>query len=186
MRTMARVGMLSILCSGAAAMAADTYVIREDVPETGSNIAKPAVTWPIPVNKRYEELTGDELRIVRDDYVSLGARDEPPYPRDGMTPILAEVARIQKRGMGTGLLHLAVRVDARGEPQGVAILKSPDPAVAHAVAYSLMNTRYRPARCDGAPCASDFSFKYRLENAYGRNFIVDWNPVLWMAPLKRD
>ena len=185
MRTMARVGMLSILWA-AAAGAADLYVVRGDVPETGSNISKAVVHWPIPVDKRYEELSADQQRIVRDEYVRLGAQDEPPYPRNGMTPILGEVARIQARGLGTGILHLAVKVDARGEPQGVAVLRSPDNAVAHGVAYALMDSRYKPAKCDGKPCAGDFSFKYDFEPARTRNFIVDWNPVLWMAPLKRD
>ena len=184
MRTMARVGMLSILWA-ASVGAADLYAIR-DVPETGSNIPKAAVSWPIPINKRYEDLNDDEQRFVRNDYVRLGARDEPPYPRDGVTPILGEVARIQAKGLGSGLLHLAVRVDARGEPQGVAVLRTPDNAIAHGVAYLLLHTRYKPAKCDGAPCAGDFSFKYNFESAHKRNFIVDWNPVLWMAPLKRD
>ena len=180
MRTMTRVGMLSILWA-ASASAADLYALR-DVPETGSNIPRTTISWPIPINKSYGELNADQQRIVRDGYVRLGARDEPAYPLDGMTPILREVARIQSTNLGTGTLHLAVRVDARGEPLGVAVLRSPDNAVSHGVAYALMHTRYKPAKCDGAPCASDFSFKYDFASAHTRNFIVDWNPVLWMAP----
>ena len=185
MNAMARVGMLAVLWAVSAG-AADPYAVREDVPETGSNIAKAIVYWPIPVNKRYEELSSGERQIVRDEYVRLGARDEPAYPRDGMTPILRQVARIQSLNLGTGPLHLAVRVDAHGEPQGVAVLSSPDTALAHGVAFALMNARYKPAKCDGVPCAGDFSFRYKLASAHTRNFIVDWNPVLWMAPLKRD
>jgi hypothetical protein len=184
MSAMARVGMLSVLWV-ASAGAADLYALREEVPETGSNIAKATVYWQVPVNKRYEELSAGEQQLVRDEYVRLGTRDEPPYPRDGMTPILTDVARIQARNLGTGLLHLAVRVDARGEPQGVAVLKSPERAIDHAVAYALMNARYKPAMCDGAPCAGDYSFKYNFEH-HTRNFIVDWHPNLWIAPLKRD
>ena len=179
MKTMARVGMLSILWA-ASAGAADLYAVREDVPETGSNIVKATVYWPVPVNKRYAELTGEEQRIVRDEYV-LGARDEPPYPRDGMGPILADVARIQARNLGTGLLHLAVRVDARGEPQGVTVLSSPDKGIDHGAAFALMHTRYKPALCDGAPCAGDFSFRYRLEPP--RNFLVNWHPIFWVMPI---
>lgn len=177
------IGMLSVLWA-ASAGAAELYALREDIPETGSNIAKPAVYWNVPMDRRYDELTAAQQQLVRDAYVRLGARDEPPYPRDGMTPILAQVARIQARNLGTGLAHLAVRVDARGEPIGVAVLKSPDDTVSRAVAHALMGARYKPAMCDGAPCAGDYSFKYTFENR-SRNFIVDWNPVLWMAP-KRD
>lgn len=185
MKTMAMAGMLSLLWA-ASAGAADPYAVREDVPETGSNIQKATVHWRVPVEKRYSELSSDELRLVRDDYERLGARDEPPYPRDGMTPILTEVARVQRTNRGTGLLHLAVRVDARGEPQGIAVLASPDNAVAHGVAYALMKERYKPAMCDGAPCAGDYSFKYRMKPAYTHSFIADWNTAFWMVPLKRD
>ena len=156
-KTMAVAGLLSLLWA-APAGAVDPYAVREDVPETGSNIQKATVHWRVPVDKQYHELSGDEVRLVHDDYERLGARDEPPYPRDGMTPILTELARLQRANRGTGMLHLAVRVDAR----------------------------YKPAKCDGAACAADYSFKYRLAPAYTHNLIVDWNTVLWMAPLKRD
>ena len=185
MGAMARVGMLSVLWA-ASAGAAEMYALREDVPETGSNIAKAAVYWRVPIDKRYEELSGGERELVRNEYARLGARDEPPYPRDGMKAILADVQRIQLRNLSTGPVHLAVRVDARGEPQGIAVLQSVDRAMDQAVAYSLMHTRYKPAMCDGAPCAGDYSFRYKFENPRTRNFIVDWNTAFWMVPLRRD
>jgi hypothetical protein len=185
MKKMAMAGMLSLLWA-ASAGAADPYAVREDVPETGSNIQKATVSWRVPVEKRYAELSSDELKLVRDDYVTLGARDEPPYPRDGMTAILKEVARVQRTNRGSGWLHLAVRIDARGEPQGIAVLASPDNAMAHGVAYALMNARYKPAMCEGAACAADYSFKYRLTQGYTHNFIADWNTALWMVGLKRE
>jgi hypothetical protein len=187
MNKMAMAGMLSLLCAApAVAVPIGPYSVQEDVPETGSNITKRTVFWPIPVDKRYEELTSEERQVVRDEYVRLGARDEPPYPREGMTPILSEVARIQRTNRGPGLLHLAVRVDARGEPQGVAILSTPDVPIAHGVSYALMKTRYKPAMCDGAPCAGDYSFKYKVPVGYTHNFIADWNTSMWMVPLKKD
>jgi hypothetical protein len=159
------------------------YTVREEAPETGSNIIRATVRWPVPVNKTYAQLSSEEQKTVRDEYV-LGARDEPPYPQDGMGPLLNDVARIQTRNLGAGLLHLAVRVDARGEPQGVAVLASPTPAIDHAAAFALMHTRYKPALCDGVPCAGDFSFRYRLQTP--RNFLVDWHPVFWLVPQMRD
>jgi hypothetical protein len=179
---MARAATLSLLWA-ASVGAADLYPVREDRPETGSSIMKATVHWPVPVGKTYAELTGEERGIVRSAYVQMGARDEPPYPRDGMAPILADVARIQAHNLGVGLLHLAVHVDARGEPQGVAVLASPGAAIDHAAAYALMHTHYKPALCDGAPCAGDFSFHYKLETP--RNFLVDWHPVFWMVPIPR-
>jgi hypothetical protein len=183
MKTMAMAAMLSLLWA-ASAGAVDKYSVREEAPETGSNIIRATVSWPVPVKKTYAQLDSEEQRIVREEYVRLGPRDEPPYPRDGMEPILADVARIQARNLGTGLLHLAVRVDARGEPQGVVVLASPGMPIDHAAAFALMHTRYKPALCDGAPCAGDFSFRYQLQAP--RNFLVGWHPVFWLVPQMRD
>jgi hypothetical protein len=80
MRTVARVGAALSLSVAAMATAADNYAIREDGPMTGTNIVRAAVKWPVPINRRYEELTSEQKAIVRDEYVQLGARDEPPYP----------------------------------------------------------------------------------------------------------
>jgi hypothetical protein len=184
MSTMARAATLCVLWA-ASAGAADTYSVREAVPETGSNIARPAVYWPVPVSKTYAELSPEERRLVREQYVRLGDRDEPPYPREGMAPILNEVALVQLKERGTGLLHLAVRVDAQGVPQGVAVLKTPEPLVAKALSVTLMQARYKPALCDGTPCAGDFSFAYDLQLARTHNFLADWHPIFWVSPLPR-
>ena len=184
MSTMARAATLCVLWA-ASAGAADPYSVREAIPETGTNIARPAVYWPIPVSKSYEELTAAERRWVRDQYVRMGERDEPPYPRDGMAPILGEVALVQLHERGRGLVHLAVRVDARGEPLGVAVLKTPEPVLAKALSVTLMNTRYKPAMCDGTPCAGDFSFQYDLQLSRTHNFLADWHPIFWVIPLPR-
>jgi hypothetical protein len=186
MRTTARVGAVLSFSAAAAAGAADLYAIREDIPETGSNIPRAVVVWPVPINRRYEELTADQRRIVRDDYVRLASDDEPAYPRDGMEAILTQVARIQSNQMDTGRLHFAVKVDANGNPRGVAVLASPNAAIAQAVSYALMDTQYKPARCDGKACESEFSFKYRFEASRPRTYHGEWAPVMWMAPRRRE
>ena len=71
-------------------------------------------------------------------------------------------------------MHLAVSVNSKGEPQSAAVLSSPDDAIAKAVASMLMMTSYKPALCDGKPCASDFSFKYTFRTVHSaRNLISD-------------
>jgi len=183
MRMMATVGAALTLSVAGTALAADIYAIREDFPETGSSILKAALVWPVPINRRYEELTPEQQRIVREDYVKLGPADEPAYPSDGMASILAEVAKLQTGEIDKGLLHLAVRVDAAGHARAVALLNSPNNAISQAVSYSLMHTTYKPAKCDGRPCDSDFSFKYRFKETRPHTSRGDWNPVMWIAPL---
>jgi hypothetical protein len=179
MRTMARVGAALSLSMAAAAVAADRYAIREDGPMTGTNIVRAAVTWPVPINRRYEELTSEQREVVRDDYVTLGARDEPAYPLEGMTPILRELAKVAAQDLDSGLLHLAVRVDASGHPLGVAVLASPNRNMEQAMGLALLDATYKPAKCDGKPCDGDFSFKYRFELERHHTSRTYWNPVMW-------
>jgi hypothetical protein len=184
MRTVTKVGLAASLLWAASAAAKDQYVIHEERPETGSNISKVALTWPVPIERRYGELTGDEQRIVRAAYIRLAADDEPAYPRDGMAAILGEAARIGSQSTDKGWVHLAVRVDATGQPRGVAVLTSPNERVARAVSYVLMNSAYKPALCGGKACESDFSFRYDIPQP--RNFLVDWNHTHWTTLRKSD
>lgn len=162
------------------AFAKDQYVMREDIPETGSNIARAAVLWPVPPDARYDELSPDQRERVRSDYVRLAADDEPAYPAYGMVPVLREVAKMRASYIpNTGVIHVAVRVDTDGDPRGVAVLASPDEHLARALAFTLMHMKYKPAKCGGRPCDSDYSFRYDFQRSHPTNFVVGWAPVMW-------
>lgn len=162
------------------AVANDQYVMREDIPETGSNITRTALLWPVPPGARYDELTPDQKARVRSDYVTLAPGDEPAYPAYGMIPVLRDVAKMQSSYIpNTGVIHVAVRVSANGDPQGVAVLASPDEHLARAVAFTLMHMKYKPATCAGRPCESDYSFRYDFKRSHPSNFVVGWAPVMW-------
>lgn len=179
MRATARVAVLLSMLWASSALAEDVYAIHREFLDTGSNIPRVAVAWPVPMNRTYAELTADQKAKVRDDYVKMGARDEPAYPRDGLMPILREVARIQNGSEHPGMMHLAVHVDANGQPTGVAVLKSPEEAATTAVSFVLMHTAYKPALCDGAPCASDYSFKYDLQRSHSVHVALNRPQQLW-------
>ena len=179
MRTMARVAAALSLSLAGAAVAADRYALREDMAPTGTNIVRAAVTWPVPINRTYDDLTSEQKNLVRGDYVQLGARDEPPYPLEGMTPILRDLAKVSAQDFDSGLLHLAVRVDANGHPLGVAVLASPNRNMEQAMGLALLDATYKPAKCDGKPCEGDFSFKYRFELERHHTARTYWNPAMW-------
>ena len=180
MRTTARAAVLLSLLWASSALAEDVYAIRADNLQTGSSILRAAVKWPVRIDKTYAQLSADEQRRVRGDYVKMGARDEPAYPRDGMMPVLREVARIQPNTEHHGLMHLAVRVDANGQPHGIAVLANPDDPGTQAVSFVLMHTTYKPAICDGAPCASDYSFKYELQRSHSADVALNRPTQLWL------
>jgi hypothetical protein len=183
-----KAGMLAAALCATGALAADPYVLRDEHSETGSNINRSMLAWPVPPEARYADLTPDQQRRVKADYVALGASDEPAYPAYGMAPVLREVLKLTRStAVPEGLVHLAVRVDASGQPRALAVLSSPETGLTRAIGFLLMRTQFKPARCGGSPCDSDYAFSYRFERQSDRNFLVhDWHPVFWVAPLRTN
>jgi hypothetical protein len=167
-----------LLCTASLAMGAE-YALKETEPETGSNIYRTAMTWPVPIDKTYAELSKEEKDVVRSGYVTLGPNDEPPYPAYGMTGVLQDMSKIRLSSTDDGMILMAVSVDASGQPRGVAVLRAADVGVAKAFAFVLMHTAYKPAMCAGAPCAGEYAFRYDFSHRKPNNFIVNWDPYLW-------
>ena len=129
------------------------YDIRQDVPTTGTHIPRRVFTGsPIPINRRYAELTPDERRLVKSQYEAMAEADEPPFPVDGLEAVYAAVAKVQKTLLVTGELAMEVEVDSQGQASAVRVLASPDPKFTQAVASVLMLTHYKPAVCGAKPC----------------------------------
>ena len=155
-------------------------VLHEEVPETGSNIARVAMTWPVTIDSTYADLTPDERERVRADYVKLAADDEPAYPLYGMRPVLREMQAIRIGSSDDGKVALIVRVDASGRPRAFAVLSAPDIGVAKAFGFVLMHTAFKPATCGGRACDSDYVFRYDFAHRQTTNFVVvNWDARLW-------
>jgi hypothetical protein len=168
---------VGLLCGASIAMSAD-YALKEAEPTTGSNIARTLMMWPVPIDKKYSELTKEEKDVVRKAYVKLGPNDEPPYPAEGMTGILRDAAKIHQATPEDGLVLMAVNVDATGHAQGVALLRPADQGVAKAFAFVLLRETYKPALCAGSPCAGEFAFEYDFTHRRATN--IDINPDRWL------
>ena len=112
----------------------------------------------IPINKKYHELTPEEKLLISTFYESMLPGDEPPFPRDGMKPVLQALAEAQKRLLVSGTLYLLVDVDRTGKAQNITAHGSPSPAMTRVASYILLSTPFKPALCAGAHCAMQFPF----------------------------
>ncbi|KQU76017.1 MULTISPECIES: energy transducer TonB [unclassified Rhizobacter] len=136
------------------------YTIKQDRPDTGSHILRDVVTGShVPFDKPYGELSPQQQAIVKSQYEAMGTNDEPPYPLKGPQSLYKAMAAGQDHLRARGHLSLLVDVDSRGEAQSVSVLVSPDPLLTKYAAGVLMNAKYKPARCDGAPCAMQYPFR---------------------------
>ena len=95
-----------------------------------------------------------------EDYAGLGPGDEPPYPADGLAPVVRQVVHLEARANIDGPMELIVDVDPGGEALDVAVYKTPDIAMAKAVSAVLMQTHFKPAKCAGHPCDGQYKFSF--------------------------
>jgi len=133
-------------------------------PDTGSRIRREVVKLFIPAEKSYDELTPDQKAKFRAQFSNLADSDEPSYPLAGLRPLAENIVLALADGpVGKGTLFMTVHVDEQGEAQSTAVYETPDSRVSKEVAAVLMKVRYKPARCNGKPCSSEFPFTARFD-----------------------
>lgn len=144
---------------------APEYAIRETDPRTGSNIRRSLIKGsPIPINKRYEELSAEEKNSLNQSYESMGPGDEPPFPADGLKPIHQALAKAQQKLLVRGEIVLIATVAPDGNVAQVRAVGSPNAEMARFASTVLLLTKFKPARCKGEPCKMDYPFRFDFED----------------------
>lgn len=116
----------------------------------------------VPMGKSWEELSPEERSRVRLWY-PLPEEDEPPYPVAGLGRFHLVIARLRQKVDGQGPLALVVDVDATGQVSGVQVRAAPTPELGQYAAMIAAKVPFKPARCDGKPCAMKFAYCIILE-----------------------
>ncbi len=145
-----------------------TFRLKAAETRLGSNIKRDAVlSGAVPLNKSYGEMTPEQRAIIHGWYENLGARDEPPFPRDGLAPIYRQIAKAQQRVLIDGSLDADVDVDALGVVTAVSIVRSTGrPDIDRYIASTLMEASYKPALCDGTPCRMSLPFRINFKTSF--------------------
>ena len=113
----------------------------------------------IPFDRPYSALTKEQRAQVRSCYVKLGETDEPPYPLDGLQAIYDPIVEAQKYLRVEGEFSADVEVNAEGVATTITILRTPSKKVTDFVASVALLAKYKPAICEGAPCAMGFPIR---------------------------
>jgi hypothetical protein len=138
------------------------YTVKQTYPSVGTNIRRPIIlAGAIPLSAHYGELSPEQKNILRSRYVQMKETDEPPFPADGLLPIFMVVREAHEQSglENTGRLEVLVQVDDHGKAIDFTVLRTPDTEIAKAVTTALMARTYKPAVCDGSPCAMPFTFR---------------------------
>jgi hypothetical protein len=162
-------GLLGIFgcCPMAAAdiAAPEEYTILQSAPSLGSNIKREIIrAGYVPLDKRYADLTPEEKARLLRDYWQLKPGDEPPFPANGLMPVLNAVKLAYEKLLlqAHGPLVLSVEIDDKGHPNGFVVRESPDPFITEAAAVALMDQTYKPGTVNGKPSVMRFAFHVEL------------------------
>ncbi len=115
---------------------------------------------PLPLDKRYDELTADQKGMLRSWYKNLGPDDEPPYPEQGLQDLYEKLIGAHHGYQVYGQIFVVAHIDALGVAHSAAILPAGNYVMRDEVnqyfASVLMKQKYKPGKCNGTPCAMDF------------------------------
>ncbi|RZT11151.1 hypothetical protein SAMN05216319_0370 [Duganella sp. CF402] len=144
----------------ASSSACAQYTLKQEQASVGTNLKRDIVTGGrVPFDKRYAELTPEQQAIVKSQYEAMGPTDEPPYPADGLGPVYKLFSLVQERTHATGYYSIAIEIDSQGKPTAVSFLKAEDEDVAKLLAQAALIQKYKPALCNGTPCAMQVPYR---------------------------
>jgi len=176
---MASVTLLAIVGQSSAQLSTPQYVITDDASaaRTGSVLRRPqGAGFPIPVKRRYDQLTPEQKAVVHSWYEHLGPGDEPPFPADGLAPVFDAIQRGQRKLMVRGDLEMVVTVGPDGKATEVQVMKSPSQEMTQFAGSVLLLTKYKPAVCKGKPCKMQFPVSLRFDPDYEDDRINIYRP----------
>lgn len=149
---------MALIAAPASLSAGEGFTFRDGEPLAGSNIRPSRLVSQLPFDKKYEQLSAGERETLRANYESMSAKCEPPFPEAGLRPVFRQLVQHQdkRRIDPRGRLSLLVKVGADGEAKEIAALESPSPELSQIGGAILLNTRFKPARCEGQAVAMDY------------------------------
>lgn len=146
-----------------AAVPADAFSLRGEARPGSAVRTAIAGSARIPLDKRYEELTAEQRAVLNASYESVGPGDEPPFPADGLEPLVRVLHQAQQKLRARGELVLVANVGADGTVTEVKAIGAPSAEMARVAGSALMLTRFKPARCAGVPCRMQYPFALNFE-----------------------
>lgn len=141
--------------------------VRYNVPandlQHASRIPEPAASLSIPPAASWAQLgVAEKNRVIALAYATLAPGDEPPYPVNGVQPILKQVAEIQGSFDYHGPADIFITVGSDGKATSARIYGQLPPKLARSLSASAMTQAYKPALCQGTPCEMIYRFRLYL------------------------
>lgn len=142
-----------------AAAASRQYAEFPDTYLDGHRDPRWKASTTIPPRKPWGSLTPAQQALVRAAYPALAPADEPPYPLDP-AGLLDDISKEGHTSRVLGELKFYVLVGADGTAKSVKVLHVPYAEMREFLADVVMRERFKPAVCDGKPCAMFYPMSF--------------------------
>jgi hypothetical protein len=140
------------------------YTVRDDDAPTGSHIRRDLIDpINIAINQPYAELSAEDKATFRSNYERMADADEPPFPKKGLQALLKPIAQGQQKLLVRGSLYVVGVVDSSGKMKDLKVYGSPSSEMTQLAAQVMFLTEFKPAVCDGQPCAMEFPLRMRFD-----------------------
>jgi hypothetical protein len=138
---------------------AQEYRMKEDDARTGTLLKRENARLSLPPDKTYAELSDTDKTRLRSMYENMAPDDEPPFPARGYRSLMRAMATVQERLQVAGTVDMGVIVGPDGRAREIKVYGSSDPKLTTVIANVLVLEMYKPALCQGTPCAQEFPFR---------------------------
>jgi hypothetical protein len=127
------------------------------------------IRYSTPVNskKKYSDLSKEEQVTWRAlQYEEMPDDDIPPYPADGLQPLLEAIVAKNISEEVKGLVVVHVEIGPDGTPRYADLLNTPSKKMGDYVLDVAMQTKYTPAKCKGVPCTMSFPLRVYIQHIF--------------------
>ena len=159
---------IASLCLGCATAApaaepTESYGIKEDSAATGTLLKRNVIRGNVPFDKRYDQMTPEQRQRIKDRYEAMAPDDEPPFPADGLAPVMRGLLQGASTFQVDGPVEIVATIGPDGAARKVEFLRAPRNAQFEAYMTSLlMVTRYKAAVCGGKACVMGFPLQVNI------------------------
>ena len=154
------------LIGAAPALAAEgspSYDIKEDTAATGTLLKRSVIKGDIPFDKRYDQMTPEQRQRIKDRYEAMAPNDEPPFPADGLAPVMKALLQGASAFHVDGPVEIEATIGPDGAARDVTFIRAPQNAPFKSyMTKLLMNTRYKAALCGGKACVMGFPLQVNI------------------------
>jgi hypothetical protein len=139
------------------------YSLKADETETGTNLKKTITVTSFPLDLGWAKMSPQQRESIKSYYPALEEGDEPPYPEQGIKPVLMSMRETTRTyDLADSDITILVTVEPDGKASAASTMGDVNDKVRYFASVTAMAQRYKPAKCHGQPCRMVFGYRFKV------------------------